>query len=189
MTRRLILYDLDGTLIDARPDIEAADRDVMARLGARAPAAEAERLFAAYWAEHAFERSLLYPGARALLDHFHPRRQALLTSRPEQSCRELLRVLDVASYFTDVVAGDSPYPPKPDPAGAKAILQRAGISAQEALLIGDSPCDIEAGRLAGMLTVAVSHGMHSADALQAAAPDVLAEDLIQVLRLAQDHGW
>lgn len=189
MKRRLILYDLDGTLVDTRPDIEAAGRHVMAQLGDRAPAAEVERLFAAYWAEHTFERSTLYPGARELLDHFHLRRQALLTSRPEQSCRELLRLFAVAGYFTDVIAGDSPYAPKPDPAGAQAILRHAGVSAQEAVLIGDSPCDIETGRRAGIFTIAVSRGMHSADVLQAAAPDVLAEDLVQVLQLAQEHGW
>jgi len=217
MKRRLILYDLDGTLVDTRPDIAAADQYVLARLGGnrlsaadieRFPeqdlrgllrqeigadtpelVAEAERLFATYWSEHPFERSVLYPGTRELLDYFCSRRQAVLTRRPRFSCDQLLQTLGVANYFADVVAGDSQYSSKPDPAGAQAIMQRAGVSAQDALLIGDSPLDIEAGRRAGIFTVAVSHGIRSTSALRAMAPDVLVNDLVQLLQLARQNGW
>ncbi len=193
---RLVIYDLDGTLVDTREDLRHADAYVRSRLdpsagppGAPAPVEAAEALFAAYYARHAYEHSRLYPGVRRLLAHFHGKcHQAVLTDRPNPFARELVETLGVSRYFLEVVAGGA-HPGKPHPAGALALMAKAGARPEETLLIGDRPIDVETGRNAGAVTVAVAHGAAAAQELRACGPDVLADDLPHVLELARRSGW
>lgn len=136
-----------------------------------------------------YQHSRLYPGTQRLLDHFRGRTQVILTDRPNPFAQELLEALGILGYFADIVAGDSPYPRKPHPAGALALMARAGVTPEEALLIGDRATDIETGRNAGVLTVAVSHGSATVSELRAASPDVLAEDLFHLRELARQYRW
>ncbi len=197
--KRLIVYDLDGTLVDTRDDLAHATAYVRSRLGAEPQrllkgddpqcVEAAEALFTAYYAHHAYERSRLYPGAQRVLDYFKGRTQAVLTDRPNPFARDLIEALGISSYFLDIVAGDSPYPRKPDPAGALALIAKAGVRPEDTLLIGDSPIDIETGRNAGVFTIAVSHEFSAELDLCAAAPDALVEDFAHLLELARRHGW
>jgi HAD superfamily hydrolase (TIGR01509 family) len=217
---RLIIYDLDGTLVDTRQEIVEANRYVLSHAGAspgRLEREHAEALFATYYAHHANEHSRLYPGAQRVLDYFNERAQAVLTDRPNPFARHLLEALGLSSYFLDVIpppdtspkaasprarrsasrcvpgggiiAGDSPYPRKPHPAGALALMAKAGARPADTLLIGDSPTDIETGRNSGVFTIAMSHGLFPESELRAAAPDALVEDFGHLLELARRHGW
>ena len=190
--KRLIIYDLDGTLADTSQELVLANAYVLSQLAAspgHADAETAEAWLATYYAHHAYEHSRLYPGARALLGYFHGRTQAILTERPNPFARELMEVLGILGDVADLIAGDSPYPGKPHPASALALMARAGVTPAEALLIGDRAIDVETGRRAGICTVAVAHDRAMASALRASGPDVLAEDLPHLLALAKRHGW
>jgi len=215
--KRLIVYDLDGTLVDTSQELVQANGYVLSRLGASAERLAAvhsftgcgirelvtwglqrdnpelmeaaEALFAAYYKHHANEHSRLYPGTQPLLDYFNARAQAVLTDRPNPFARDLLEALGLSSYFLDIIAGDSPYPRKPHPAGALALMAKAGVRPKDTLLIGDSPSDIETGRNAGIFTIAIAHGFSPELDLRAADPDVLVEDFTHLLGLARRHGW
>lgn len=215
--KHLIVYDLDGTLLDTSQEIAHANAYVLSRLGASrerleevqafvghgmrdlvawglkhddpALVEEAETLFAAYYARDAGGRNRLYPAALHVLEYFKGRAQAVLTDRPNPFARDLIEALGVSHYFVSVVTGDSLYPRKPDPAGLRALIAEANVIPEDTLLIGDSPLDIEAGRRAGVFTVAVSHGMNPVSALRAAAPDVLVNDLVQLLQHAKQNSW
>jgi len=197
--KHLVIYDLDGTLVDTRKDLVHANAYVRARLGAEPQrilkgndpklVEKVEALFSTYYVHHAYEHSQLYPGAQQLLDYFNGRTQAVFTERPNPFARDLLEALGILSYFLDIIAGDSPYPRKPHPAGALALMAKVGVRPEDTLLIGDSPTDIETGRSAGLFTIAVSHGMTPTAALRQAAPDVLAEDFAHLLKLARRYDW
>lgn len=215
--KRLILYDLDGTLVDTSRDITDAVNYMLAQLGGRLLSIEevrryvgrgmrdlvasslqrddpqvvheAERLFAGYYTEHLADFSALYPGAQAALDFFHPRPQAVLTNKPNPFSRQLLTSLGVLDYFTDIVAGEHPYPRKPDPTGARALMDAVGASPNETLFIGDSPVDIETGRNAGMHTIVMTHGFVSASELRASQPDDVVDSFEALLALVKARGW
>ncbi|MBI3331260.1 MAG: HAD hydrolase-like protein, partial [Candidatus Omnitrophica bacterium] len=97
--------------------------------------------------------------------------------------------LGILGYVAEIIAGNSPYPRKPHPAGALAMIAKAGVRPEETLLIGDRSIDIETGRQAGVFTIAVLHGSATASDLQASGPDVLADDLLHLLELARRYRW
>ena len=215
--KQLVIYDLDGTLIDTLEDIARAVNHMTRELEAAPLAVEEVRrlvghglhqlvrgclktddarriergatIYRAFYAEHLLDHSRLYPGAQEVLEHFKARAQVVVTNKPDPFSRDLLRALGVAGYFLDVIAGDGAYPKKPDPAAVRAMMERAGASPGQTLLIGDSPIDIQTGQAAGVLTVGVLHGFTDEAELAAAGPDALAVDFQALLQLARRHGW
>lgn len=82
----------------------------------------------------------------------------LCTNKPDAPTRRLLEELDLAHLFDAVVGGDVLPVRKPDPGHLEAVLERLGVAAGEALLVGDSRNDVEAARAAGVPVVVVSFG-------------------------------
>ena len=79
-----------------------------------------------------------------------------------------------------VIGGDSVNSKKPNPEGLNFILQRLNISADEALLVGDSAVDIETGRRAGVYTCIVNFGLGFPDEIAVAKPDCLIDSLSEL---------
>ena len=211
------MYDLDGTLVDTRRDIADAANHMRARMGL-APLLEKEicgtvglglkrlvesclktkdparveegtQIYRAFYAAHLLDHTALYPGVTEVLEHFRPRRQAVITNKPDPYSRQILESLGVAGYFLEIVAGDSGYPKKPDPESLLAIMRREGADAGAALFVGDSPIDIETGSKAGVLTVGVAQGFCDRAELERAAPDHLVEGFPELLELAKEKSW
>ncbi|MBI3333714.1 MAG: HAD-IA family hydrolase [Candidatus Omnitrophica bacterium] len=217
MTKRLIVYDLDGTLVDTREDIAQSANHMLGRMGL-APLSvqeisgfvgdgvvslvqgclrsqdpqrveEGVRIYRAYYGSHFLDRSRLYPGARELLDHFNEKKQAVITNKPNPFSLDILKGLGVAGYFAEVIAGSVDYPAKPHPAALLAVMARSGAEPPQTLLIGDSPIDIELGRGAGVETVALTHGFGRRQEIEAAAPAAIVADFKEMLQLAKERGW
>lgn len=217
MMKQLIVYDLDGTLVDTLQDITNAANHMLSQLkkppltpdsvrryvgrGVRQLVAdclqtndsdriaEGLRVYRAYYGRHLTDNSRLYPGAVELLAYFKGRQQAVITNKPNPYSRDLLAALGVAGYFVDIIGGDSVHPKKPDPGSLKALMAQTGVDAEETLFIGDSPIDVEAGRKAGVLTVAITHGLADLDELRQAAPDRLVDDFTELLGLVRHEQW
>lgn len=200
----LILFDLDGTLIDSRADLTAAVNHVLrgfdlpqlspevvagyvgdgARLlvqralgaahGARLD--EGLRQFMAYYGAHLLEHTQPYPGVPEMLATLSARgmKQAVLSNKPEAMSRAILEGLGLASHFVAVVGGDSLATRKPDPAGVAYLTTLTGSPAERVLLIGDSPIDLRTADAAGVAFCGVTWGF-APDALRAAAPARLIE--------------
>jgi phosphoglycolate phosphatase len=73
-----------------------------------------------------------------------------------------------------IYGGNSFATKKPDPEGARKLLEEVGVRAEEAVIVGDSHVDIETGRNAGLWTVGVSYGFAPHTLLEL-PPDVLVE--------------
>jgi phosphoglycolate phosphatase len=215
--KRLVVYDLDGTLIDTREDILRTVRHMLAAMG-RPPMQDAAiaaqvgrglrylvaeclgtddealieqglQTYRTHYKDHMLDHSRLYPEGERVLARFAPRPQAILTNKSEASSRLLLAALGVDRHFQAIVGGDSGFPFKPDPAGLRSLLDRFGVPSAEALFIGDSLVDVETGRHAGVPTAILRHGFGAEDGLAAASPDWLAADFRDLLALADRLGW
>ena len=209
----LVVFDLDGTLIDSGRDIAAAANharraaqlaplpaavaigyvgDGVQRLLARVlahdldtgersrpvtPAALEQGLadFAAHYAEHLLDRTVLYPGIGELLADLAGRRLMVATNKPRRFTLAILAGLDVADRFERIVAGDDVDARKPDPEHLRACLAGSGLSPAQAVMVGDSPNDVLAAQAAGMPSVAVSWGLVARERLIASEPTVLAD--------------
>ena len=214
---RLVVYDLDGTLVDTLQDITNAANYLLSQMQAASLTpnqvrrfvgrgihqlvgeclktddaglvAEGMRIYRAYYQQHLADNSKLYPGARQALDYFKTRVQAVISNKPNPYSTDLLKALGVEGYFMDIIGGDSPYPRKPDPASLNAVMERAGVSPHEAVMIGDSPIDVEMGRQAGVAVVTVTHGLADRDELVAAQPEAIVDSFQALIALAKTQGW
>lgn len=199
-----ILFDLDGTLVDTVPFILAAVRHAFGGYGvcpsdaewitgigtplrtqlesfARRPEDVEELLarYRAFWLAEHDRWTRCFPGAletvSALAGRGHP--LAVVTAKVEEGAHRTLRLTRLDTHMGAVIGADSCARSKPDPEPVLLALSRLGRPAADAILIGDSPHDLAAGRGAGVRTVAALWGACSREALEAARPDHLLEDI------------
>ncbi|MFD2232806.1 phosphoglycolate phosphatase [Phaeospirillum tilakii] len=83
---------------------------------------------------------------------------AICTNKPAGATREVLDKLNLAGWFDLVVSSDDAPALKPDPAHVRVCLDRLGVGAEAAVMVGDSENDFAAAHAAGVATVAVSFG-------------------------------
>jgi phosphoglycolate phosphatase len=184
----LIVFDLDGTLVDSRRDIAESANAVLEECGG-APHSEETigsmvgdgaavliaRAFAAAGAPappDALDRFLrvyntrllrftrAYDGIPELLDALTSRATlAVLTNKPLAATRTILEGLGLDRFFgARVVGGDGPLPRKPDPAGLCSVITQASVSANDALMVGDSVIDLRTAHAAAARACVVRYG-------------------------------
>lgn len=215
---RLVIFDLDGTLIDSRLDlvhsVNAALRhiqrpelpaDVIASyvgdgapiLIQRALGSEAadERLvrdglqfFLSYYREHKLDHTTVYEGVKQALAVIQrasngvTRKMAVLSNKPVVPSRAIVEALGLGSFFMQIYGGNSFATKKPDPEGARKLLEEHRVQPEYAAIIGDSHVDVETGQNAGMWTVGVNYGF-APHTLAATPPDVLVDTTEELARI------
>ncbi len=104
--------------------------------------------------------SRLFDGIEALLDTLErdQRRWGIVTNKIARFTDPLVRALNLHRRAACVVSGDTTAHAKPHPAPLLYAASTAGLSAADAVYVGDDLRDITAGRAAGMSTIAVRYG-------------------------------
>ena len=184
----LIVFDLDGTLVDSRRDIAEAANTLLEECGAaplseervgrmvgdgaatlvarafaaagRAAPADALERFVAIYGSRLLRHTRPYPGIPDVLSRLSQHAAlALLTNKPMAATREILEGLDLARYFgTSVVGGDGPFPRKPNPSGLQHLAAAAGATAEATMLVGDSVIDWRTARAASTAICIARYG-------------------------------
>lgn len=116
--------------------------------------------FLARYTANPCRHSYAYEGVVPVLEALSTRGLALgvCTNKPFAPTVGLMDALDLTRYFGAVVGGDSLPVRKPDPEHAHATLRGLGVSADEAIFVGDSTNDVLTARAAGMKVIVVSFG-------------------------------
>lgn len=206
---RLVIFDLDGTLVDSLPATFTCFAEAVAPALGRYPSKEeilarmgaADQRIVADWAgpEHAEEAvRRLYacyarefaglapvPGVVGLLRDLRAagRQVGLFTGRGRPSTEVMLRSLGLVDLFDASVTGEEVPRSKPAPDGLAAILARTGIAAAAAVYVGDSPLDVAAARSAGVTPIAALWGSHQREELDAIDGLIEAETVDELRRI------
>lgn len=194
---KLIIFDLDGTLINAYPAVEESvnyvlqyfdmpkqDKDAIQRAVGWGPKIllekfvdsshieEAVELYYQHHAESLLRGSSLLPGAMDLLLELKRRghQLAVASNRPKDFSLIVTRHLKIELLFDRILCGDEVSQPKPSPDILFQLMDGFDCLADVVLYVGDMVVDIETGVAAGVKTVAVTTGLCSLSEIQDANP-------------------
>jgi phosphoglycolate phosphatase len=211
---RAVIFDFDGTLFDATEAICHSLNAALAAHG-RAPLSRAEILprigrplreifqtlepaatparvqahvdayRAAFWPV-CLTQTREMPGLHACLDGLRARvKLGIATSRSEHGARYILDGFGFGADFATIVALEHVQQVKPHPEAVLTACAQLGVPPAQAVMVGDTPDDMQAGRAAGAGTVGVTTGAYDRAALLAAGADAVLSTLADLPGLVQ----
>lgn len=207
---KLIIFDLDGAVVHTMPDVSIAVQKTVEAMGCEPLSPEEagshigggakkafstllgpERahlldealvFFRSYYSEHCADFSPLYPGIREVLEYFNGKMKiAMATAKIRSATIKILDTLGILPYFDLLVTDDDMQRMKPDPQCIEIILEKLGIPANEAVMIGDMNTDILAGKAAGTATIGVTYGYGKPEDLRAVSPDIILDNALSLM--------
>lgn len=194
--KKLIIFDLDGTLIDSVPDLTDAtnymrsqfnlpvlsEPEVRKLVGEGAKRLveralngfDAESLarglnyFLDFNFKHIADKTVFYPSVFETLQKLKQDGHVLTvaSNKSEPHCKEILRVLKVAHLFDAILGAESVAERKPSPAPIIHLMRQFGMEQQQTVMIGDSINDIAAGKSAGVFTIGCNYGYGAPEELR-----------------------
>lgn len=126
---------------------EAAKPENMARTGITVE--KVHKVYSDFYWEHCTERTLPNPGVVEFL-RTNPTRVAMLTNKPERPAIKILEHFQLRDRFAFLLCGDTTPERKPNPAGLLKIMEMAGVTPEQTVMVGDDQPDILASRNAGV---------------------------------------
>lgn len=207
---KLVILDLDGTIIDAYPAITDSFNFTMRSLGCSRQSARvirravgkgdkgllepfvprdglerAVRVYRAHHREALLRSSRLFPRAEELLVYLKHKgyKLAVASNRPTRFSLILLRHLRIKKYFDYILCADRLKQGKPSPEIIRRILRHFSLSRKHALLIGDMVIDAQAGRRAGVKTVMLTTGSSSRQELRKEKPEKIISRLSELFKI------
>lgn len=209
----LIIFDLDGTLIDSSDDIAWAANRTLLHMGHDEMALETikegigwgvktllERLmpdegperiddargkFLDYYWGHLTVKTTLYPGVKETIAYFREinKKMAVVTNKPVRFTERILEEFGLGESFMMVLGGDSLPNRKPHPEPVEKVITELGAALQRTAFVGDSPIDCETGKRAGIVTIGVEYGFRGREELEEAGCDIIIEEFSELKRV------
>jgi phosphoglycolate phosphatase len=208
-----ILCDLDGTLVDSRHDIAVAFQhawqsvlgglppsttaiaqhigkpivEMAAALGGVLSRTQHTAFLTVYRRTYAMQGARLtqpYPGVLTTLSALSRFTLGIVTTKEPGQAEIVLRRLALMRFFRHVQGGTPELKLKPAPDTVLAALAALHCPPSQAMMVGDTPADIAAGKAAGTATCAVTYGFAGREALLQCVPDYVINRFAELLPLA-----
>ena len=206
----LMIFDLDGTLIESKWDIAQSVNFTLAKLGLperpieeifgfvgdgvkrllrlavgegnQISFEEALKVFRGHYLEHCLDRTTFYPGIEPMLQHFFDKPKAIATNKSIEYTRVIMNGLG-RQHFSYMVGGDNGFGLKPEPGMLLHVMEQLDVSKERTVLVGDSTNDINGGHNAGIRVCAVGYGMGNREKMAACQPDWFIEKPEQLMEI------
>jgi HAD superfamily hydrolase (TIGR01509 family) len=201
-----VVFDLDGVLIDSRPQMEFVFREcyrefgnggeppleeffhrmgmplpeILRELGLPADMAAKYRDMS----RQLYKQIRVVPEAHATLSQLKAINLplGLMTGKDRARTLEILGYYGLRHFFSGIVCGDDPYPGKPAPDGLLALAGTLAVPPERLVMVGDSVLDVRCGLAAGAVTAAVTWGFESPERMRASGAHICCSSF-QILRV------
>ncbi len=216
-SKKAVLFDLDGTLINSLPDISACMNEALkmhglpvhpigaycyftgdgaSNLTHRAIGPEHQDLFDAVYADyralyavHCNDTSYVYDGIPELLDALHRAgmRLVVLSNKDDSDVASVIAHYLPGAPF-ELLRGRLPgIPIKPDPAAALSIAKEMGLTPEDFWYLGDTPTDCKTCQNAGMHLIAAGWGFRPEKELREAGAERVALSPLDALHMMMEE--
>jgi len=214
MRYELVIFDLDGTLIDSQYDLALAVNYTRSLYGfteirvdkirdfigdgirtlmekALPEIGESEMQvaiikFRAFYGENLLNNTKLYPGVKEVLENLSGIKKAVLTNKPIAFTKTILENFKIDKYFNIVTGGDSGPKRKPAPEPLLDIANKLNIPLGQVIMIGDGKNDILAAKAAGVKCAAAEYGYTASAELLSLKPDYTISNINDVIKIVND---
>jgi phosphoglycolate phosphatase len=204
----LIVFDLDGTLVNTGDDLTSSVNHTLSVLnvpllkketvlrfvgdgvgklierslgnGNHHRFDEALGIFSDYYSEHMLDKTDLYPGVRDVLDYFKDIKKCIVTNKLDSFAVKISRALGIDGYFDDIIGmGSTPYI-KPDPYLVTLLLEKYDIKNEGAVVVGDGKNDMMMAKKSGVSSCAFLNGLSEREKLLRYEPDYTCESIAEL---------
>lgn len=208
---KAILFDLDGTIHDSRAVVFDCVEKTFSTFGFAAPTRTAIVAEVYAGSEHLFGRLapagrapemltyfrdiykteqgkiMPYESAQKVLGQLHADGYKLGVVSSARAAEQFIHTHGLADFFDVIVGGNTTKLHKPHPEPVHFALKSLGFPPEQAVIVGDLPADIEAGRSAGLrASIAIAHGFGARQTLEQSKPDYFVDGLDELYDLISE---
>lgn len=213
-TTELMIFDLDGTLVDSKADLTAAvnfirrkytlsdisSAEVASYLGngirrlidsvlpnelSKEDKQNAFLIFNEYYSEHLLDTTYVYSGIFDMLNALPGIKKAVLSNKTEVYTKKIIENLGLAEYFIKICGGDTFPEKKPSCLPINSIIKELNVKKDHTVMVGDGINDILCGKSAGISTIAVLYGYSARAKIEANSPSFIASQPSDILNFLQ----
>jgi len=206
----LLIFDLDGTLLDSKQTIVDSVNFMLQQLGKKQKTAklicsyigigdrnlvaqsvdgdkkvleEGLSIFRRDYPARIKKQGRLFTGTREMLEHFKNKKKAIVSNGGKGMIEVSLKKHGIEAYFDMLIGGDDEGCAKPNPCQIEKVLKTLQVEPSKAMMVGDLVLDIQAGKNAGILTCGTTYGIGRKEDLVAAGPDFMIEAIRELKSL------
>ncbi len=205
----LIIFDLDGTLVNSIPDLTLSlnhvakiynksmfDELLVSKLvgsGLTKLIEEAFNIsnqdkafadffdtFIAHYEQNYSNQSYLYNNAAEILVHFNGKKKALLSNKIDRITKQVVIDFNIGTYFDMVLGATDTLAKKPSGEPIHYIMDKLKVDPSSVVMVGDSEPDIMCAKNAGIKSIAVTYGYRSKKQLEHLNPDFIIDNIMEL---------
>ncbi len=205
----LIIFDLDGTLVNSIPDLTDSlnhvaklhslpyfnEKQVAESVGGgikkliqtafniQQNDVKFQEFFNEFMNHHEkniTNRSHLYKNSLEILNFYKDKKLAILSNKVDYLTKQVVVDFKIDNYFDFVLGATKTLQKKPSGEPIEYILNQLNVHPSAAIMVGDSEPDIMCAKNAGIKTVALTCGYRTANQLKPLKPDYMIDDIIEL---------